>query len=425
MQGPEHASTVSTKTSNKTKKPKKTKPKTKKVSSKTSTKTTTLPTPTTSSKPPTATAPPTSPTQTANPAVCPTSSNGQYTFCAQPAFTDEFDTFDLSKWKHEITMSGGGNWEFEWYTNNRTNSFVKDGLLYLKPTLTSDNIGEDAVSGKTPFTMDINGAENGVHCTDPSFYGCSRGSDAGAGHIINPIQSARISTFNSFSMRYGRVEVKAQIPSGDWIWPAIWMMPKYASYGNWPSSGEIDIMESRGNKPDAAYPGQGTETFGSTLHWGPSYQYNGWAQTHKDRSLPSGQSFADGLHVYGLEWTPEYIKTYVDTPDNVVLNVPFSADGSFWNKGVTKAGFPATFNNPWQAPSCPAAAPFDQEFYIILNVAVGGTNDFFAERPNKPWKAGSSTAAADFWKNRAQWLPTWKGDNVAMKVDSVKAWKLC
>ena len=55
---------------------------------------------------------------------------------------DQFDFLDHSKWSHEITLSGGGNWEFEWYTNNRTNSFVDDGVLYLQPTLTADNVGE-------------------------------------------------------------------------------------------------------------------------------------------------------------------------------------------------------------------------------------------------------------------------------------------
>jgi len=56
---------------------------------------------------------------------------------------DQFEKLDFSKWSHEITMGGGGNWEFEWYTNNRTNSFVDEGVLYLQPTLMLDNIGED------------------------------------------------------------------------------------------------------------------------------------------------------------------------------------------------------------------------------------------------------------------------------------------
>ena len=59
------------------------------------------------------------------------------------------------------------------------------------------------------------------------------------------------------------------MPKGDWIWPALWMLPKLNAYGKWPASGEIDICESRGNAP--GYPAGGVDTFGSTLHWGPNW----------------------------------------------------------------------------------------------------------------------------------------------------------
>ena len=55
---------------------------------------------------------------------------------------DQFDKLDFKKWSHEVTLGGGGNWEFEWYTNNRTNSFVQDGVLYLQPSLSVENWGE-------------------------------------------------------------------------------------------------------------------------------------------------------------------------------------------------------------------------------------------------------------------------------------------
>jgi beta-glucanase (GH16 family) len=84
---------------------------------------------------------------------------------------------------------------------------------------------------------------------------------------------------NSFAFKYGRVEVRAKLPKGDWIWPAIWMLPKHNAYGTWPASGEIDIMESRGN--GASYPLGGNDAFGSTLHWGPYYGMNGFPKTTK------------------------------------------------------------------------------------------------------------------------------------------------
>lgn len=60
-------------------------------------------------------------------------------------FEDTFDTLDFAKWQHEITLGGGGNWEFQWYLNNRSNSYAENGVLYLTPTLTSDAIGEEGL----------------------------------------------------------------------------------------------------------------------------------------------------------------------------------------------------------------------------------------------------------------------------------------
>jgi hypothetical protein len=66
-------------------------------------------------------------------------------------FSDEFDKFDFKTWEHEQTLSGGGNWEYEWYVNNRSNSYVRDGILYLLPTMTDDAIGQ-----QTMMTGDVN-----------------------------------------------------------------------------------------------------------------------------------------------------------------------------------------------------------------------------------------------------------------------------
>ena len=75
-------------------------------------------------------------------------------------------------------------------------------------------------------------------------------SNRTAGTVINPVMSARLTTKNSHHIQYGKVEIKAKLPRGDWLWPALWMLPVHDDYGPWPRSGEIDIMESRGNSPD-------------------------------------------------------------------------------------------------------------------------------------------------------------------------------
>ena len=277
---------------------------------------------------------------------------------------DQFDQLDFSKWQHEITMGGGGNWEFEWYTNNRTNSFVEDGVLYLQPTLTVDNLGEQTLN-----TGDVNiwGGDYSNKCTSNSFYGCERNA-AASGNVINPIQSARIRSAGKFSMKYGKVEIKAQLPKGDFLWPAIWMLPENEAYGGWPSSGEIDIMESRGN--DASCAAGGNDKFASTLHWGPAWDANGYEKTTAQYS--NGESLADDFHIYGLIWTADRIMTYLDTEDNVVLDVDTSTQ-SFWEKGEWE-----NRDNPW-AHEKDINAPFNQEFFLIMNVAAGGTNGYFPD----------------------------------------------
>ena len=117
-------------------------------------------------------------------------------------------------------------------------------FIYIKPTFLVDDIGEANLRGG--YNFDLWGSSPSTLCTGPHFYGCFRTSGAG-GNILNPIRSARIRTAESFNFRYGRVEVKAQLPRGDWLWPAIWLLPTTNQYSTWPASGEIVIMDSRGN----------------------------------------------------------------------------------------------------------------------------------------------------------------------------------
>lgn len=168
-------------------------------------------------------------------------------------FTDEFLTFNMSKWKHDITLAGGGNWEFQMYENNRSTSWVNNSILNIKPVLTEDKIGQDKV--RNGYDYNIWGGTPGDQCTANMFYGCQRVSNGN--NYINPVMSAKITTTESFKFKYGRVEVKAKLPKGDWLWPAIWLLPRHNEYGNWPASGEIDIMESRGNVGYPASAGGG------------------------------------------------------------------------------------------------------------------------------------------------------------------------
>lgn len=191
------------------------------------------------------------------------------------------------------------------------------------------------------------------------------------------------------------------------MWPAIWLLPEYEEFGPWPASGEIDLMESRGN--DSTCAAGGRNTFASTLHWGPNWDANKYELTTKQYVHDSDLS--DDFHTYGLIWTDSKIQTYIDDPSNIVLDVEYGDQG-FWDKGGF-AGEGRTAN-PWVGE--PNAAPFNRNFYLILNVAVGGTNGFFPDNEcGKTW-----TSVNDFWNQYGEWWPTWEYPETtksAMKID--------
>lgn len=85
-------------------------------------------------------------------------------------------------------------------------------------------------------------------------------------------------------------------------------MPTYNNYGDWPASGEIDLVEGRGNAP--GYPAGGSNEFGTTLHWGPDWTVDAWEKAHAIHS--SKTDLSDGYHVYGLEWSEGSIKSTID-----------------------------------------------------------------------------------------------------------------
>ena len=325
----------------------------------------------------------------------------------QVVLSDEFDDFNLSLWKHEITLSGGGNWEFEYYNNNRSNSYVRNGVLNIKGKLLADMIGDANVKGG--YTLDAWGGSPADLCTENFDYGCMRTAGAG-GNYLNPTTSARIRTAESFTFTYGKVEVRAKLPVGDWLWPAIWLLPRDNQYGNWPASGEIDIMESRGNAP--SYSPGGYDTFGSTLHFGPTWNEDAYQKAHAEKKgIPD---LTTDFHVYGFVWNESYIGTYLDNESNPVLSFPIKE--SFWSLG----GWPSPpWDNPWEGRG--NNAPFDRDFYIIINLAVGGTNGYFPDGVgNKPWSNSDQHAVNAFYGAKDQWYPTWTSP---FAIDSVKVWK--
>ena len=156
--------------------------------------------------------------------------------------------------------------------------------------------------------------------------------------------SARIRTLNKQEFLYGRIEARLKLPSTPGVWPAFWMLPTDSPYGGWAASGEIDIMESV-NFADRIY---------GTLHYG-----SGWPNTQSaGPRFSDGTDFSSEFHTYRIDWDPESITWYID-------------DVSFGT--VSSATWFST-----AAPGNPLA-PFDTDFHLLLNVAVGGN---FPGSPN-------------------------------------------
>uniref|UniRef100_A0A1I8G2J5 GH16 domain-containing protein n=1 Tax=Macrostomum lignano TaxID=282301 RepID=A0A1I8G2J5_9PLAT len=339
-------------------------------------------------------------------------------------FEDNFDSLDFDKWEHEITAGGGGNWEFQYYHNNRRNSFTRDGKLFIKPTLTAEDRGEEFVRNGH---LDLWGSSPANLCTGNQWWGCSR--SAGGGNIVNPIQSARLRTANTFAFRYGRIEVEAKMPTGDWIWPAIWLLPRRNEYGEWPCSGEIDLVESRGNRNLQGPDGKsaGVDQMGMTLHWGPKWPLNAYSKTHATKNLSGGKTFGTDFHKYQLEWGPEIGLVFsLDGEHVMTVNPPkgfWEYGKEFWVDEKTQQPLDKATWNPWKmSGGATRLAPFDKPFYIIMNVAVGGVNYFGDELTNspypKPWRNTDGNAMGNFYSAKNLWLPTWKDekDETAMQV---------
>lgn len=155
--------------------------------------------------------------------------------------------------------------------------------------------------------------------------------------------SGKITTKDKFTFKYGRVDFRAKLPSGTGLWPALWLLPNDDTYGTWAASGEIDVMEARGRLPGAT---------SGTIHFGGQWPAN--KNLGSDFSFKDGQRIDTDYHVYSAVWEMDNIKWYVDG----------------------KCFFKATKDQWYSLNKMDNHnAPFDQNFYIIMNLAVGGWFD--------------------------------------------------
>ncbi len=210
----------------------------------------------------------------------------------QLVWSDEFNYSglpDSTKWSYDVGGQGWGNNEAQYYTKARLeNSEVNDGFLNIRA------IKEDYQNLK--YT------------------------------------SARLVTKSKGDWLYGRFEIRAKLPDGRGMWPAIWMLPTDWKYGGWPKSGEIDIMENVGYDPYVIVASAHTSS------------YNHIQGTQKNNKITIDDCYTN-FHVYTLEWEANEYRIYVD-------------DKLYFTFKNERSGY-----ETW---------PFDKQFHLLLNVAVGG-----------------------------------------------------
>ncbi|WP_440057022.1 family 16 glycosylhydrolase (plasmid) [Pseudoalteromonas sp. T1lg65] len=249
----------------------------------------------------------------------------------QLVWSDEFDgsAIDTSKWQHEVNCAGGGNNEQQCYTDSSDNAYLNDGILHIVARQAAD------------------GAEK-------------------------PFTSARLNTRYKADFTYGRFEVRAKLPSGQGAWPAFWMLPTEEVYGGWPKSGEIDILEAVNLQTATAEGGAENRVYG-TLHYGKDWPDN--VSSGKAYSLPDGMNPADDFHTYAIEWQEGEIRWYVD---GYLYQTQRRSSVRYNSKdeavGLSHRGWFAEYYN--QSSGALTThwdnAPFDQDFHLLLNLAVGG-----------------------------------------------------
>lgn len=240
-------------------------------------------------------------------------------------WSDEFETseIDSTKWDFDLQdgffdyqsntwISGWGNGELQYYTKENRNVRISNGNLVIRAL---------------------------------------KESFGGKGYTSARIKSKGRDDSTLFSQTYGRFEFRAKLPTGAGVWPALWMLPQSEDYGAWASSGEIDVLEAKGQEPNRIH---------GTIHYGARWPANRESTASLD--LPAGQRI-DQFHTYAIEWEPGEIRWYFDGNE-------YAKQTFWWSSSQTDNGrglLPANQDdiNPWPAP-------FNKPFYIVMNVAVGG-----------------------------------------------------
>jgi len=360
----------------------------------------------------------------------------------------------MKNWRFEISGWGGGNDEFQAYTSSHRTASIVNQTLYIRPQLHQGDLREDfdlrdrGCKGSSCHTMgtfhwEEHSNKAWTYCSDVHrlHSGCTVGDNfpvPTGGWRARPFESSKLTSTQSFG--YGTLRVTFKLPRGNFLWPAIWMMP--AVEREWPFNGEIDLMESMGNAPGYKNLGLDYRSVSSALHWGTSslfpISYTPFYETVINgsstplgvgrRSLPP-----DSWNTITLERSPQNLKMTLN--DNVVTldmhELMLTASKQQMGKSPHNAVCAEVVERGYMAGYAKYArcmgydlpeylyqeahdAPFNQDFHLILNVAVGG--NFFGDAMNVETVNNKAKMPWDKWEDtgrlrQVSFLDRLKGDD--------------
>ncbi|EDX10975.1 gram-negative bacteria-binding protein 1 [Drosophila simulans] len=315
----------------------------------------------------------------------------------QLLFEETFDQLNESLWIHDVRLPlDSKDAEFVLYDGKAK---VHDGNLVIEPLLWSSYRPDLSIANSR---LDLSERCTGTHNRNKECILHSTGS--GPSGIMPPIVTPRVSTKDTFAFQYGRIEMRAKLPKGDWIVPLLLLEPLTEWYGqSGYESGQLRVALARGNS--VLRMPRGKLVDGRSLYGGPVLSTDAHQREDLWLSKRKISHFGDDFHTYSLDWS-----------SNRLL---FSVDGQVYGEMLN--GFTELDENPRWKQGGPMA-PFDKMFYISLGVSVGGFGDFVdhlrTATYEKPWANYHPQAKLQFHQAQDQWLPTWK--QPALKIDYVR-----
>ncbi|XP_076763456.1 beta-1,3-glucan recognition protein 1 [Xylocopa sonorina] len=310
------------------------------------------------------------------------------TICpGQLIFEENFDTLNISRWTIIERFSDAPNYEFVVYMNDRNNLDVEGGILHIQPVLTDERYREGYVRDGTIALSRCTGQINTSECKRTGY----------GWRILPPVISGRLNTMSSFAFLYGRIEVRAKLPRGDWIYPLLTLEATQREIQNSSVYCDIVLAYSAGNPSLRLEHSNGQDISGHILQSGAHATDVDQQQTNQ-LNLPTKFStslWSDNYHVYDLEWRRGKIIAKVD--------------GELYGE----QSVPALYETP---------------VYLNLGVAVGGLTYFpdssYSGNYEKPWRNVASKAQLQFYDAKTKWQETWKNTDTALHVDYIKVWAI-